>query len=514
LVSRIKRHNPSGNRDDSTGMLRLFHRELKCQRLLLLPLAFALPALAQIATNNQAGDFHNRSTAPGNRRAAGDETVSAKVIHGVSYSNLYSGGTLDVRVNACIKDAETGVNGNTSHICDSRAEGGTQTIAAQIVVGDASSDDVTWLLPENCTWNAVSSIGSSHSAIFQYQFTHILGVASNPARCAIIDEAGSRKINALYQNSGSGYYKAEGFALRDTYSGGGPTTSGAVMLIPGGLDTTSYSDIGVASYIAGTAGIVIGKTGSPCCSINFNRIAVGGNYTGGIPVDIEGNGANEAHAVWFFSSSLTHPAPGLPTFKCNDTSTDKASLVGFFGIYEEPNGADTITPINQITGCGSVIFEGIEIENVGGSISKATGISVDSSNLTSLEIAGLTMHHGFARPATAIVNSSTGETIQTDGQGHLTGYHSNTDHGAIFAAPGRSNRIAAGNFAGTCTMSNSTTCTIRLSSAYSGKAGCLVTIQSTAVIAGGCTVSNTTVTITAASANSSTWAALLVGNPD
>ena len=207
------------------------------------------------------------------------------------------------------------------------------------------------------------------------------------------------------------------------------------MLIPGGLDTTSYSDIGVASYVQGVTGILIGKSGGPCCSINFNRIAVGGNYTGGIPVDIEGNGANEAHAVWFFSSSFTHPAPGLPTFKCNDTSTDKASLVGFFGIYEEPNGADTITPINQITGCGSVIFDGMEIENVGGSVSKATGISVDSSNATSLEVAGLTMRHGFARPATAIVNSSTGETIQTDSQGHLSGYHSDADHAVNFTVP-------------------------------------------------------------------------------
>jgi len=290
----------------------------------------------------------------GNGPDAQGGTSDAKAINGVSYSNLYTGATLDVRANACIKDAETGTNGNTSHICDSRAEGGTQTIAAPILVGDPSGDDVTWLLPENCTWNATNSIGSSHSAIFQYSFTHILGVASNPARCDVIDQAGNRGINALYQNSATGYYKAEGFALRDTYSGGGTTTSGAIMLIPGGLDTTSYSDIGVASYVQGITGILIGKSESPCCSINFNRVAVGGNYTGGIPIDIEGNGANEAHAVWFFNSSFTHPAPGLPTFKCNDTSTDKASVVGFFGIYEEPNGADKITPINQITGCGSV----------------------------------------------------------------------------------------------------------------------------------------------------------------
>jgi hypothetical protein len=477
-------------------------------------LALVLVVFAQIAANGSAADFHDRATGSRDGRNAGGENVGAKAINGISYSNLYGGASLDVRVNACIKDAETGVNGNTSHICDSRAEGGAQTIAAPILIGDAASDDVTWLLPENCTWKAMSSIGSSSSAIFQYQFTHILGVASNPARCAILDEAGNRGINALYQNNGSGYYKAEGFALRDTYSSGGPTTSGAVMLIPGGLDTTSYSDIGVANYVQGTTGILIGKSGSPCCSINFNRVAVGGNYTGGIPVDIEGNGANEAHAVWFFNSSFTHPAPGLPTFKCNDTSTDKASVVGFFGIYEEPNGADTITPINQITGCGSVIFNGMEIENVGGSVSKATGISVDSSNVTSLEVAGLTMRHGFARPATAIVNSSTGETIQTDLQGHLTGYHSDTDHAASFSVPGHPSHNSPAAFAGSCTMANSMSCTIKLSAVYLKEPACVVTVQSAAVIAGGCIVSNATVTITAASANSSTWAVLLFENPN
>lgn len=497
-----------------TGLLRLFEDEPKYQRLLLPLLAVIFVAFAQIAAVSWAANYHDRASGGGNGPVAHGETSAAKAINGVSYSNLYSGATLDVRANSCIKDAETGTNGNTSHICDSRAEGGTQTIAAPIVVGDPSGDDVTWLLPENCTWNATNSIGSSKSAIFQYQFTHILGVASNPARCDVIDQAGNRGINALYQNSATGYYKAEGFALRDTYSGGGTTTSGAVMLIPGGLDTTSYSDIGVASYVRGITGILIGKSGSPCCSINFNRVEVGGNYTGGIPVDIEGNGANEAHAVWFFNSSFTHPAPGLPTFKCTDTSTDKASLVGFFGIYEEPNGADTITPINQITGCGSVIFNGMEIENVGGSISKATGISVDSSNVTSLEVAGLTMRHGFARPATAIVNSSTGETIQTDSQGHLSGYHSDADHAVNFTVPGHSAHNSPDTFAGTCTMVNSVSCTIKLSAVHLKEPACVVTVQSAAVIAGGCIVSNAAVTITAASANSSTWAALLFENPN
>lgn len=79
---------------------------------------------------------------------------------------------------------------------------------------------------------------------------------------------------------------------------------------------------------------------------------------------------------------------------------------------------------------------------------------------------------------------------------------------------GHLNQAASGNWAGTCTMSSSTTCTISLAAAFSSTPGCVVTVQSSTVIAGGCTVFGTTVTVTAARPNSLTWAAILFGNPN
>ena len=76
------------------------------------------------------------------------------------------------------------------------------------------------------------------------------------------------------------------------------------------------------------------------------------------------------------------------------------------------------------------------------------------------------------------------------------------------------NQVASGNFAGTCTMAAATSCTITLSAAYSGTPGCIATVQGATAIAGACGVSSTTVTITAASSNSATWAAMLFGNPN
>lgn len=71
---------------------------------------------------------------------------------------------------------------------------------------------------------------------------------------------------------------------------------------------------------------------------------------------------------------------------------------------------------------------------------------------------------------------------------------------------------AANNWAGTCAMSAGTSCTFTIGHTFTTPI-CNATVQSTTVIAGGCTVSGTTVTVTAASSNSSTWAAFVTGNP-
>lgn len=76
------------------------------------------------------------------------------------------------------------------------------------------------------------------------------------------------------------------------------------------------------------------------------------------------------------------------------------------------------------------------------------------------------------------------------------------------------NQGATGNFAGTCTMSAGTSCTITLTTSYTSTPGCVVTVQGNTAIAGACSISGTTVTVTAASSNSKAWAAMLFGNPN
>jgi len=75
-------------------------------------------------------------------------------------------------------------------------------------------------------------------------------------------------------------------------------------------------------------------------------------------------------------------------------------------------------------------------------------------------------------------------------------------------------QITANSTGGTCVMSSSTSCTLTIGYTYTTPV-CLVTQQSATLTGGaaGCTVSGTTVTVTAAVANSETWGILVFGNP-
>ncbi len=78
---------------------------------------------------------------------------------------------------------------------------------------------------------------------------------------------------------------------------------------------------------------------------------------------------------------------------------------------------------------------------------------------------------------------------------------------------GHLNQSAVGNFAGTCSMSSATTCTITLLSPYENPI-CIVTSQGPS--AGGgvmCSVNSKTVTITTTTPSSNTWGAIIIGNP-
>lgn len=118
--------------------------------------------------------------------------------------------------------------------------------------------------------------------------------------------------------------------------------------------------------------------------------------------------------------------------------------------------------------------------------------------------------------------------IDSGGTQH-TGYIGASVHGDIVLSPasghgaeinGALDQIASGNFAGACSMSSTTTCTVALSQSYATSPICIASAQNSAAAAtystAGpyCVVSGGTATVTAGASNSGTWAALVIGNPN
>ena len=80
-------------------------------------------------------------------------------------------------------------------------------------------------------------------------------------------------------------------------------------------------------------------------------------------------------------------------------------------------------------------------------------------------------------------------------------------------------QTAAGKFGNKCAMSAATTCTFSIAASYTGTPLCVTSIDAASAVpatanVAKCSVSGTTVTITAGSSNSLTWDAILIGNPN
>lgn len=129
--------------------------------------------------------------------------------------------------------------------------------------------------------------------------------------------------------------------------------------------------------------------------------------------------------------------------------------------------------------------------------------------------------NGSTNPSTfATTGSIWGTNTCTGFTGNLYDAHVNGG-GSIFSvnyqgnlAAAKLNQNATNNFAGSCSMVSGTSCTITIAAAYTTPI-CGATEQGTGtVIAAECSVSGTTLTITAASSNSATWAGWVFGNPN
>lgn len=342
-----------------------------------------------------------------------------KIFGGISYSALYPGTTLDARAQACINDALHKTNGNTSGICDSSGEGGTQTIAGTIAVWDTAGDPVLWRHPASCDWQVTGSSGSANSAISYGNGTVILGNSANPRGCNITNVSGNGYIYAVLgpaPTASQGYFHVEGFnVVNNAFA----TGSGAVVVYQGGPDTSRMKDMKVTAYAGGITGIDVSRS---CCRAGLEDIQVDMGSSGGTDLLIHSSNTPGDQVIDFslHNVSLVHPGPGSPALKCTDTSAGHFS--SFTGdLYEEVNrNANATAVANVIDGCSANIST-LTLDDLAGS-SATQAFSNTNAVGNNLMIGSLNMTNGFNYPATAIGDAASGKTVMTDILGRLNGY--------------------------------------------------------------------------------------------
>lgn len=347
----------------------------------------------------------------------------APVIDGVSYSVLYQQSTLSGRINACISDAENLANGNTSGICSSVGEAATQTDTSGVTISIGSSTlKATWQHPAMCHWS-FSGFTTFVDIMDLWAGSAIVDPPGpvNPT-CFIFNTSTTNGANAVFATKGTGYFKVQGMGFANESV---TVDSNYTAIVNGAQDESSFDNLYVLSYIAGTSGLYV--EGS-CCGVNFRNITINDNYTGAIPLTI---GANTG-PINFFGLSPGHPAAGQPNIYCLDHSANHTD-VNFYGIYEEPNNTDTTTAINQVSGCGKVSVYGSQITQTASISSTATGWAVDGTFATQFVGSDLSMLGGFIFPTTMYTNpNDTNAPISSNLPGFVAAINSLNDYANTF----------------------------------------------------------------------------------
>jgi hypothetical protein len=342
------------------------------------------------------------------------------------YADTYAGATVDVKVNACLVAAEA-----VAGICDARALGGDQTVAAQINVGNANQDKVTLLLPRQGHWLGTMNDGTS-AVIFQYSETSIIGMNPGGSTDFYIGASSTSSLGYIYTtdptdpNSTPGvakYLWASGFAIFNSASAGHATATNIGARFMAMQDNTVWDSIYVFDGKDTTAAVV----DSVCCAATFRNFTVNSNYTvGATPLAIRQNVSSVGIDIMnFFGLSATHPGANKPVIALSDSGS--GVVVNIFGLYVETGQTNSSTcMINIDSGVHSLSVTGAYFFS---RVNGATfpGICNNGAYATTITASGLNFGQGgntWALPATAVIDAvaSPNITALTDAIGDFSVY--------------------------------------------------------------------------------------------
>lgn len=384
--------------------------------------------------------------------------------------------------------------------------------------------------PPSSKWNAgILSIGSTLAAVSLNSLTF-----NNSSSVPVLNKFVSLQL----RTDGSNYYgdaplvcstgmtctpASNGFTLVASGGGGG---SSAFSALTGSTNTTAAMVCGNGCSLGVTGSGTIGAT-SLVGTVNGNTYPASSAFT--------------ANGVLFASTISNATTNGAFTFDGTGIQTLGGSgTKGQVCLFGTSTGQICIAPQNSsgtsfiftlpnatITAAGqnlSNVFTKANTFSLNGAAS-TPAVTLSGTIFTGTGTTAQPLFAYLCNGASNVTTWSTaGSIIGSDPctgfTGNVLDFHAPNGGASVYnlnylgyVAASRLNQVASGNFGGTCSMSAGTSCTVTLSAAFTTPV-CLAIEQGTGtVVAAECSVSGTTVTVTAASSNSETWGVLIFGNP-
>lgn len=269
--------------------------------------------------------------------------VSTRIVNGISFCVNYAGSDVSAKVNSCVGDAISLVNGNYTGIADATGLAINAVTTGEIDAGNSSGGKGLLILPCTGSWQLSDATGTldtlKHFAGFDV--ITLCPVAGVTANFYLGATAGS-SVHTIYEQAGAAnqYIHAAGFEVLN--SAGHATASHYSAIVDGGSfafsDGSTTTNVNVNDFSNPSGGAILFR--NICCGYSWNYSAFNANG-GGIPITIQADSSSFVQKVNFIGDTFVDPGTGKPIISCTDTRSTKDSYADFAYDYSETNSVDT-----------------------------------------------------------------------------------------------------------------------------------------------------------------------------
>lgn len=288
------------------------------------------------------------------------------------------------------------------------------------------------------------------------------------------------------------------------------TVNGAFIYVLGDFNAMTGSDllvVGEGNHLdsAGTGGTPATGITSTIVLEETATITLGG--TNSTIVDTQILGSGDTFTVGNPTGGFTNQLNCLHGVGASNTFT----LTGGLGSTHSIQNVSWVGKSNQFTATGFNISSLAVAGNSNTVTATAGTVSAGGMYGSSMTLAACSHCYAYGENVSLSTSSTVAMGISAAPELSITAGH--------VALNAHLDQTATGKFAGSCAMGAATTCTFAISAAFSGTPLCVTSIDAASAVpatanVAKCSVSGTTVTITAGISNSLTWDAILVGNPN